>query len=126
MAGKFTGSPLVRVVIAQVIATILASASCLTFDQVAAVSALAAGVCAVVPGLYMLLMSRRPVVPGDNGLGVAVKGEVGRLILTGCLFALVFVFVQPLSVVAFFATFVLLQLCVMIVPLLDARRLLKH
>lgn len=125
-ARKLNGSPFYGVVIAQVIATFLASAFCLAFDRVAAVSALAAGLVSIVPGLFMLVMSVRWVELADTGLGMAVKAETGRLILTGCLSALVFVFVWPLNAVAFFATFIVLQVCVAIAPWLEARRLLRH
>lgn len=89
-------------------------------------SALAAGVVGVVPGLYLLGMSLRKLDPGDTGLGNAMKGELGRLVITACLFALVFVFIRPLDAVVFFATFVVLQMIVAIVPWLEARRMLRH
>lgn len=116
-------SPVYRIVKTQFIATILVSGLCLVVDQVAAVSALMAGIVCVVPGCYLVLMSIRPVVHGDTGLGNAIRGQVGKLVLMACLFSLVFVFVKPLNVIAFFATLVGLQLCTGLVPFFEARKL---
>ena len=63
----------------------------------------------MVPGLYTLALSLRPVTEGKTGLGNVVKAELGKFALTGSVFALVFVFVQPLNVMIFFGTFVGLQ-----------------
>ena len=69
-----------------------------------------AGVSSVAPGLYTLAVSLRPVAKGKTGLGNVVKAELGKFALTGSIFALVFVFIQPLNVLIFFGTFVGLQL----------------
>lgn len=106
--------------------TILASALCLVFDRVAAISALMAGITCVGPGCYTLVVSMRPVTNGDPGLNQALRGELGKFALTASLFALVFVFVKPLNVVVFFSTFAGLQLCMVVVLWLQSRKLLKH
>ena len=124
--GNLTKSSIFRIVAAQFIATILASALCLVFDRVAAISALMAGITCIVPGCYTLVVSLRPVIKGDLGLTQALRGEVGKFALTVALFALVFVFVNPLNVLVFFSTFVGLQLCMAVVLLLGSRRLLKR
>ena len=126
MVDKLSTSPIFRIVVAQFIATFLASASCLALDRVAAISALMAGIVCMVPGLYVLALSLRAVEPGTTGIASVVKGEVGKFALTVSLFALVFVFVKPLNVVVFFGTVVLLQLCNLIVPLIEARGLLRR
>jgi ATP synthase protein I len=124
--GNLTKSSIFRIVAAQFIATILASALCLVFDRVAAISALMAGITCIVPACYTLVVSLRPVTKGDPGLTQALRGEAGKFALTVALFALVFVFVKPLNVLVFFSTFVGLQLCMAVVLLLGSRRLLKR
>lgn len=124
--GYFTKSPIFRVVTAQVLATLLASALWLIFGRVAAVSALMAGITCVLPGCYTLVVSLRPVIKGDPGLRQALRGELGKFALTVSLFALVFVFVKPLDVLVFFSTFIGLQLCMAATLWLGSRRLLKR
>ena len=119
-------SPVSGIVVAQFIATILASASFLIFGRIAALSALMAGVVCLIPSGFVLVMSLRAISPGETGLANAVRGEVGKFALSILLFALVFAFVKPLDAVAFFATFVVLQLCTAIAPWLRARRMLKR
>ena len=55
-----------------------------------------------------------------------LRGEAGKFALTTAILAMVFVFVKPLNVVVFFGTFVLLQISQAVIPLLEARRLLKR
>jgi ATP synthase protein I len=124
--GNLTKSPIFRIVAAQFIVTILASALCLVLDRVAAISALMAGITCVIPGCYTLVVSLRPVIKGDPGLGQALRGEMGKFALTVSLFALVFVFVKPLNIVVFFSTFAGLQLCMVVVLWLQSRKLLKR
>jgi ATP synthase protein I len=124
--GYFTKSPIFRVVTAQVLATLLASAFWLIFGRVAAISALVAGITCVLPGCYTLVVSLRPVIKGDPGLRQALRGELGKFALTVSLFALVFVFVKPLDVLVFFSTFIGLQLCMAATLWLGSRRLLKR
>ena len=119
-------SPVFGIVVAQFIATILASASFLIFGRIAALSALMAGVVCLIPSGFVLVMSLREISPGETGLANAVRGEAGKFALSILLFALVFAFVKPLDAVAFFATFVVLQLCTAIAPWLRARRMLKR
>ena len=121
-----TQSPFFRIVTAQAIATLLAAASWLVVNRVAALSALMAGVVSILPGIYILLMSRRPVAPGSTGVSNAVRGEAGRFILSAVLFALVFLLVKPLDAVAFFVTFGGLLVIGAVMPLMDARRLLAR
>ena len=123
--GNLTKSPIFQIVAAQFFATLLASALCLVFDRVAAISAVMAGITCIVPGCYTLMVSLRPVIKGDPGLRQALRGELGKLALTVSLFALVFVFVKPLNVLVFFSTFIGLQLCMAATLWLGSRSLLK-
>jgi len=124
--GKIKKSPVFGIVVAQFITTFLASVSILVFDRVAALSALMAGVVCLIPGGFVLAMSLRPTEPGDTGLNHVIRGEIGKFMLSVLLFALAFAFVDPLDVVTFFATFIVLQLCAAIAPWLRARRMLKQ
>lgn len=122
---KVTRSPVYRIVVAQVIATIFASASSLVLDRVAVVSALLAGVVCIVPGLYVLGMTIRPVAPGSTGMDLVLRGEIGKLLITAILFVAVFISVKPLNVWVFFTTIVILQLCNAVVPVLEARKMIR-
>ena len=84
-------------------------------------SALLGGLVCVIPSGYVLMVSIRP--GGDGGLGQVLKGQAGKYVLSLLLFALVFAFVKPLNLVAFFGTFVGLQLMYAIVPWVAARQL---
>ena len=121
-----TASPIFRIVAAQVIATLLASASCLAISRLAALSALLAGVVCIVPGILVLVMSLRPAPTGTTGLGKVLKGEAGKFLLSIAMFVLVFTLVKPLDAVVFFATFAGLQVIVGLVPLLEARKLMNR
>ncbi|MBO6564438.1 MAG: ATP synthase subunit I [Pseudomonadales bacterium] len=123
--GKIKESPVYGMVIAQFIATFLASASFLVFDRVAALSALMAGLVCLIPGGFVLAMSLRPIEPGGTGISNVIRGEAGKFALSIMLFAMVFVLIKPLDPVAFFATFIVLQLCAGIAPWMKARRRLK-
>jgi F0F1-type ATP synthase assembly protein I len=124
--GYFTKSPIFLVVTAQVFATFLASASWLMCGRVAAISALMAGITCVLPGCYTLVVSLRPVIKGDPGLRQVLRGELGKFALTVSLFATVFVFVKSLNVLAFFSTFIGLQLCMAATLWIGSRRLLQR
>ena len=110
LVSNLTKSPIFNVIVAQTIATVFISAGCLFISSGAFVSVLMAGVSSVVPGLYTLALSLRPVARGKSGLDNVVKAELGKFALTGSIFALVFVFIQPFNVLIFFGTFVGLQL----------------
>ena len=99
---------------------------CLTIDRVAAISALSAGLSCVVPTAFVLVVSLRAVSPGETGFSQVLRGEAGKFALTISILAVIFVFVKPLNIVAFFGTFVLLQMCHAVIPLLEARKLLKR
>lgn len=90
------------------------------------ISALFAGISCVIPSVYVLLVSQRPVEKPETGLGLVLRSEIGKFALTIALLMAIFIFVKPLNIMAFFGTFVLLQMCHAVVPLLDARRLLKR
>ena len=123
---KVTKSPLFFIVAAQVIATVFAAAACWFFSPVAAISALLAGAVCIVPGLYVLAVSLRSIPAGSSGLGLAIRGELGKLLLTAALMVLVFLGFESLSVATFFATLILMQVCVAVGPVIEAQRLLRR
>ena len=124
--GRIRKSPVFRIVAVQFIATLLAAVLGLAISRVAAWSALLAGAACIIPGLYVLAMSERSVPKGTTGLANVIRGEAGKYALTIAILALVFVFVRPLNGVAFFTTFICLQVAVAVVPLLEARALLNR
>ena len=131
MYSRITVSPFFKVVVTQFIGTLLISGLCLAHGRVAAISALSAGLSCLIPTLYLLVVSLQPVKAGQTGLGHAVKGEIGKFALTIALLAVIFVFTEsfvgkPLEVVAFFGTFILLQMSNAVVPLYEAVRLLRR
>ena len=122
---KFDRSPIYRIVVAQVFVALFASVLCLLISGSAAISALMAGVVCIIPGLYVLLQSVRPVAVGATGMSYVLKGEIGKFILAACLFAGVFVFYKQLNVMAFFGMFVVLQLVYAVLPVIEARRVMS-
>ena len=118
-------SPIFRVLSAQSIVTIFVAIVCLAVSKVAAISALLAGVSSFLPTLLVLILSLKPMTPGQTGLGQVLRGEAGKFALTIALLVGIFTLVKPLSVAAFFGAFVLMQLCQALVPLVDANRLMK-
>ena len=119
-------SPFFRVLSAQSIVTIFVAIICLAVSKVAAISALLAGVSSFLPTLFVLILSLKPMTPGQTGLGQVLRGEAGKFALTIGLLTSIFTLVKPLSVAAFFGTFVLMQLCQALIPLVDANRLIEN
>ncbi len=102
-----------RVILWQLLAgTMLAAAFWLGLDGVAGYSAALGGLTALVPNAFLAL---RLVAPRrDPGAAALIRaawvGEIGKLALTVLLFSLVFTLVRPLSAVALFVTFIVVQL----------------
>lgn len=84
------------------------------FGATAGVSALLGGATAVVPNGFLaarLLQSNRD--PRDSAMmRAAWIGEIGKLLLTALLFAVIFGFVRPLVPLAVFVGFIAAQLIV--------------
>ena len=114
-----------RTLRAQALAALLAFALALLLMQEAAVSVLLGGVACLAPGLYPLFQHGRPGAPGGSGLGLALKGEAGRLALTLAIFGGVFAGYEQLNLLALFGVFAGLQCCYGLVPYMEARRLRK-
>jgi ATP synthase protein I len=102
--------PVFRVLRAQALVTVLMAATCAgVFGVVAGYSALLGGLIALVANLYFAYKAFRFF--GARSAQAIVQsfwsGEMGKLILTAALFALVFVAVHPLQPLALFAGYVL-------------------
>ena len=112
-----------RIVIVQFIVMVLAAAGCLLVDMVAAYSALLGGLVCVVPGVYAAARFYGKISKEGTGLTPVLLGELGKLTFSIAIFVAVFVLVEPLNMLSFFATFIGLQLIYIAVPLLEANRL---
>ncbi len=80
-------------------------------ERVSGYSALLGGLVCVVPNAFLAL--RLSVPRRNHGAAALVRaayiGELGKLALTVLLFSMVFLLVQPLAPVAFFAGFIAAQ-----------------
>jgi ATP synthase protein I len=83
-------------------------------DATAGISALLGAATAVIPNAFLaarLLQSNRE--PNDHAMLRAARiGELGKLLLTVVLFAVIFGFVRPLAPLAVFVAFIAAQLTV--------------
>jgi len=76
----------------------------LLLGPVAAYSSMCGSLAVYLPGLlFTLVVARRIGSDSINFLGAAALAEFGKLLLTGVLCALVFVWVKPLAPMWFFA-----------------------
>tara|TARA_Y100001934_G_scaffold260498_1_gene332795 strand:+ start:663 stop:1067 length:405 start_codon:yes stop_codon:yes gene_type:complete len=119
-------SPFFRILAAQSGLTILFASVSLAFSKVVTISIVLAGLSSILPTMFVALVSLQSTTHIGTGLGRVLKGEAGKLVLTIALLTGIFALVEVLSVAAFFGTFIVMQLCQMIVPLLDAQRLMKQ
>lgn len=119
---SLSNQSIVSILLAQFVASlVVAGTGALVFGQTVAVSSLLGGVIAVVPNAFLAarLMSPRLADDAEAMLRAAWLGEIGKLVLTGLLFAAVFVSVRPLSGLALFAGFIAAQMMVFGAPLLE-------
>lgn len=107
--------PIVSILLAQVLVSVLVTAGLAVWQgQVVAISALLGGMIAVVPNAFLAARLLSPAA-GDSAKGLlraAWIGEIGKLVLTVVLFAVVFATVRPLSALAVFGGFIAAQLMV--------------
>ena len=80
-----------------------------SIGTVEAYSALLGGLICVIPNAYLAGRLLMKSGAGDSRvfLQAAFTGEALKLVLTGVLFALVFIYIKPLNVLALFAGFIL-------------------
>ncbi len=115
-------NPINRIVVAQLLATLLLASAATLADLVLAYSIALGGLTGAIPNGFMAWRLSRQV--GSPGLAFKsmVMGELGKLGLTALIFASVFVWVKPLNVAIFFAALVLAMMLNVIVPLFDQKR----
>jgi len=113
--------PILAILLAQTVAGALAGGVFLIWlGPVAAVSALLGGAIAVVPNAFLAARLLAPGAGRDarSMLRAAWIGEIGKLVLTALLFAVVFASVRPLAAGAVFGGFIAAQLMVLGAPLI--------
>jgi ATP synthase protein I len=115
--------PILLLLLTQV-ATVLAVAAGLALWQgrLAAMSALLGGAIAVIPNAFLAarLLSPRAGASARALLRAAWLGEVGKLLLTALLFAVVLVTMRPISALGLFGGFIAAQLVIFLAPLLGS------
>jgi len=88
----------------QTLVAIVLALGLLVIGPVAAYSSLCGSLAVYLPGLMFTALVGRKIGSGSAAfLGTAAMAEFGKLVLTGLLCAIVFVWVKPLAPVWFFA-----------------------
>jgi F0F1-type ATP synthase assembly protein I len=88
---------------AQALVSIVLAVGLLLLGPVAAYSSMCGSLAVYLPGLlFTLLVARRIGSDSTRFLGTAALAEFGKLVLTGVLCALVFIWVKPLAPMWFF------------------------
>jgi ATP synthase protein I len=115
--------PILLLLLAQVaMALAVAAGLALWQGRLAAVSALLGGAIAVIPNAFL---AARLLSPGAGSsakalLRAAWLGEVGKLVLTALLFAIVLGTMRPVSALGLFGGFIATQLVIFGAPLLGS------
>ncbi|MGD8339445.1 MAG: ATP synthase subunit I [Gammaproteobacteria bacterium] len=118
--------PILSILLAQaLVGGLVASGLALWLGSTAGFSALMGGVAAVLPNAFLaaLLLTPRAGSSARALLGAAWVGEIGKLMLTVLLFAVVFIAVRPISAPAVFAGYIAAQLVILCAPLMGSERL---
>ena len=119
-ASKTDSIPVFRIIWLQLIGTVTAAAiMLLLLDKVSAYSALLGGMVCVIPSAFLAYRFVNALGMARNRVfGYLMLGELGKLIFTGILFALVFMFIEPLETLLFFVTFIGVQALHWFAPIL--------
>jgi len=101
-----------RFIIMQLLATILLSVTLFFFDRIVAYSSLTGGLIATLANAWFALKVFwvKPTVKAETLLAAFYVGEIFKLILTGAMFIMAFVLIQPLSVVALLVTYFIIHM----------------
>jgi ATP synthase protein I len=103
--------PILRIVIAQLIALSLVSSTLLLWDTTTALSVFFGGLIAIVPNAYFAKWAFR-YAGAKSAANVArsfYRGEAGKFVLTTVLFAAVFMYIRPLNAIALFLSYIVLM-----------------
>jgi ATP synthase protein I len=110
-----------RFILAQLIATIVLSATLLLYDFTLAYSALAGGLIATLANAWFALKVFR--VKAENPPQVLLTtfyvGEIYKFILTGAMFIIVFVLIKPLNAAALLGIYFLIHITPALVNAFD-------
>ena len=113
-----------RVVLAQMLATVLLSLVLLPLGRETSLSALFGGLACSVPHAYLLWKTFR--YRGARAAQLIAKsfyqGEAGKFVLTALAFVLIFTLFKPVEPVALFGAFILAQVVNWFTPLLIGRK----
>jgi ATP synthase protein I len=104
--------PVIKLLLAQLITTIVLSAALLFYDITIAYSSLTGGMTATLANAWFALKVFR-IKPGETSeslLATFYVGEIYKFVLTGALFVIAFVLIKPLNVVALLGTFLVVHL----------------
>ena len=109
----FYRQPMFRVIVLQALMSVLIGLLFwLTQGWVAAYSALLGGLTALLPNMYFTYKAFQYY--GARSIGAIVQsfwaGQMGKMILTAVLFALLFLGVKPLNVLTVFIGYILVQM----------------
>jgi len=109
----FTQQPTFRALVIQlIVVTLLAVVCAVTLGIVAAYSVLIGGMIALVANAYFTYKAFQ--LYGARSMTAIVQsfwaGQVGKMVVTAVLFALVFITVKPFDVVLLFLGYILIQL----------------
>jgi ATP synthase protein I len=118
LASGNTTSTIYRMMYAQLAATLLVAGVISFFDWMVACSAMLGGLVCIVPNGFVAWQFQR--VKG-TAVRRLVASEAGKFVLSGCLFAAVFILVETLHAGAFFAMFIVLQPMALLTPWLVQR-----
>ncbi|MGI9277083.1 MAG: F0F1 ATP synthase subunit I [Endozoicomonas sp.] len=115
--------PVHRVVVAQLLTTLILSFVLLPLGKDVALSALLGGLACSVPNAYLLWKAFH--YSGARAARQIAKsfyqGEAGKFVLTATAFVLIFTLVKPIEPLALFGAFVLVQVVHWFTPMLIGR-----
>lgn len=114
------GIPVFRIILLQLIGTVAIAAIVLVLqDSLSAYSALLGGLVCVIPSAFLAFRFVNALdIARDRVFRYLMLGELGKLVLSGILFTLVFVYIDPLETVWFFVSFIGVQALHWFAPLL--------
>ena len=104
--------PVYKIIMTQVIATVVIAAVFLVFSNtIAAYSILVGGMVSAIPNCYFAMQAFKynGARNADKVVKSFMKGEIGKIIITIILFALTFTFITNLNEVALIAGFIVIQ-----------------
>ena len=115
--------PIIMILLAQVLVSgVVAGALTMWQGSTTGVSALLGGAIAVLPNMFLAARLIAPASGASAGamLKAAWIGEIGKLLMTAALFAVVFAAVRPISALAVFGGFIAAQLVIFLAPLMGS------